>query len=187
MTMPVVANMVQTAFRFRTVNPNGVAANAAYNASDPAQNAHVTWPPNVLIRYRVEIEENNGVTAPANGQLDYSLNGGTWTNVTGSSSVVRAEPCAGFTDGDAAGNLLTISTATFAAGTADDTSGDCADVNIRNAHTEFEWSIKVLWQDVADGDIIGLRNTALDVYNVTGRLTVGLPTMRTLAQTGVGR
>jgi hypothetical protein len=142
---------------------------------------------------RFEIEETGSVSGTITPQLEYRLNGGTWTTITseriddqsamavGGPRAVQCFPSTSFTDGAATTNILSGSAKTFVAGSGEH-SPTAAGITLNNQHTEVEWRINIqkLWNGTttghADGDYYDFRvtdnGTALDTYTNTPRITL---------------
>ena len=122
MTM-VTASFTQINFRLRTVSPTTAAANAAFGGSDPAINTNTSinvTSGNQSFRARFEIDETAGGSENVTWNLYYSKNGGTYTQVTASSSNVRTVDNTTYADDTATTNLISGSSRTFLAGYADE-------------------------------------------------------------------
>ena len=170
----------QKHFRFRT-------------GTDIVNNATPTWaqPEDVsipsgsyaAINYRLRISvENTGAGSPANTwTLRYSKNGGAYTAITTSSSVVQAvDASTSVDDTQIANQLLTASSGFFAG------SGTYSETGTTPSRTppgfgdfvEFEYGIKVVAADVANGDTIDFQiwpdTTAAITQTVTPRITVAV-------------
>lgn len=160
-------NVVQTAFRFR--NDDGSETAATWKAAENTNVASQATGTN--FRVRLEVVENAGGTGSAGGQLQVSLNGGTFQSVTSSSTVVKAVTSANVTDGTATTNQLTTATQTFTAGTVS-TDGLATAVSLTSQQTEFEYVVQIVDGDVANADTIDFRVSGLNSYSQTGRVTV---------------
>lgn len=162
----------QDSFRFR--NDDGTEATATWMAN--ANTNPSNFDPDVDTDFRLRIlMQATGAEVISSPQLRYSLNGGAYTNVDGSSSVVRSLASANLTDGGATTQQL--GAGSFKAGTVDEVDGLCAGNTYFNQETEFEWSVRVRGADVVAGDTIDFRlydgTTLLDTYTNTGRVTLG--------------
>lgn len=139
------------------------------------------------LHLRLLFLENNAAASAAglDWKLQYSLNGGGYVDVTGSSSVVKSFDSASLTDGNAttnrATNGLTDPAATFDAGEIEDVDGIILDDPLAaSGFTEQLWSLTCVSADVSNGNTIDFRvvydNTGAGyttmTYNVTPRITV---------------
>ena len=96
-------------------------------------------------------------------QLQYSLNSGTWTDVTTSSSVVKAYDNSNLTDGAATTQRLSGGIGSFGAGEISE-DGLVDDLQIIATNwTEFLFALKIVSADVANADVITFRV----LYNAT--------------------
>lgn len=153
--------------------PDGRAAIAAVNTNfsrDPAD------PFGISIR----IYNSGGPTAEDTYKLQYRLNAGTWTDITGSSSVIRTVTTADFADGadvpeflGGSGTYITNNNAAL------ETDGELVLAAVLGATEAFELHVQLEIQssDVADDDEIELRvveqdGTTLDAYTTTALITV---------------
>ena len=92
--------------------------------------------------------------------MRYSHNGGTYTDVTGSSNVVRASASSNFTDEAATTAQLTAATGTFLTGAMDEGDGAAGTTQVDFAagqYTEFEHCFQIRSADVAANDTIDFR------------------------------
>ena len=168
--------VAQQDFRFR--NDDGSETAATWKA---AQGTSVTLETGTANRFRIRIilEETNGKNSNTTFDLYYSLNGGAYTDISTSSSVIRAISSANdgwtITDNDATTKQLTF-TGTFVAGRYDDNGGTETNVQINGQYTEMEYSIYILDADVSNNDTIDFRvyagGSAVEGYNATPRVTV---------------
>src|SRR5690349_6424123 len=149
----------QAGFRLR--NDDGSESTATWKAS---QNVNVSQQVDTTFRVRF-LMQNSGTTALNNltAQLEYTLNGGASTNVTGASSVVRATASPNVADQANLTQQLTGGTGTFIGLTAfDEADGACGGNSLdipASGNFEVEYSIQIRGADVANGDTIGLRVT----------------------------
>ena len=102
-------------------------------------------------------------------RLEFSEDGGTWTQITTSTNNVRLSASANFADGDATTSRLTA-VGTFMAGQGKDTGSDTSSISLTNAfYTEDEYSL-ILQPDAAGhGYTFRITNegSALNTYTVT--------------------
>jgi hypothetical protein len=141
-----------------------------------------------LLRFTLQCDG----TAQSNvdAEFQYRLNGGTWTNITTSSNVVRAVTTSVFAN--AANTTKRLSgTGTFETSSAgcthDGISGGTAFDIVANGNGETECSMQLRSADLADGDVVEFRltrdgGTLLNTYAVTPSLTISIPTTPTRGQ-----
>jgi hypothetical protein len=142
---------------------------------------NTNWTQNVDTNFRVRFSVLcEGMAASITPQLQYDLNNsGTWNNVTGTSSVVRASLSTLFNDD--AGTTQLISGGTFIAGRADENDGTTAGITFTTVPqvTEVEFCVQIRSADVADGNTVQLRvvntATALNTYSFSPSITVNIP------------
>lgn len=118
-------------------------------------NLNTNWTQNTGSSFRVRfaVTEANGAAETLSPQLWYSLNGGTWTAVSGSTPIQYAT-LVGTTDGTA--TTQQISAGSFVASEVDN-NGTIANVSLTSQVTEIEWCLTIDAAQVADTDTIGLR------------------------------
>lgn len=115
-------------------------------------------------------------TTATDWQIFYSLNGGSWAPVTGSSAVVRSTLSANIVEN--AATTQQIGTETFIAGTVDELEGFFATTTLAvDQQTELEGCLTLVPADVHAGDSVSIIVTRanydfLEVYNRTPTLTV---------------
>jgi hypothetical protein len=123
----------------------------------------------------IRVENSGGVTTEDTYKWQYKLNGGSWTAITSSSSVVKASATADFANGDdvteyimGSGTYVTNNNAAL------DTGGQLVLAAVLGADSSFEshLNFQVVSGDVVDGDEIYLRivyedGTALDSYGAS--------------------
>lgn len=112
------------------------------------------------------LEETGAGTASGAGsdtyQLQHSLNGGAWTNVTAVSSVVKAFTGSGLSDGGATtnratGGLTDPSGPAFLAGVQEDDDGVFTFGHGGDQFTEHVFAFTIVDADVGNGDTVDLR------------------------------
>ena len=119
-----------------------------------------------IIILRIRMAETAGATNPEANQtveLQYSLAGGAFTNVTGSSTVVQAIASA-MTDAEDTTERLVGGSGTFLTTNAgvDEADGVAGGANLDlpgNNYTELAFAIQVIKDDVTDGQTIDFRIT----------------------------
>jgi hypothetical protein len=169
----------QDAFRFR--NDDGDEAGASWMAgtnTDVGSGEGFTEGADKDFRIRLVIEATGAVEEHHQYRLQYSLNGGTWTNVTPTSSVVRSVLSANFDDEDP--TTQQISTGSFVAGEMDENEGLTDTITeLEDQKTEHEYMCRMLAADVGPGDAIDLRvvksvGGTLDTYTETPTISLGV-------------
>ncbi|MGH9256590.1 MAG: hypothetical protein ACRD3C_18675 [Vicinamibacterales bacterium] len=164
-------------------NTHGWHANEDTN---PAQGV-IDVDSNFLLRFTVQA--NTTGLNNVDNEFQYRLNGGTWTNITTTSSVVKAVAVTPLTNGGACTQRLS-GTGTFessgAGQTEDGTSGGTANDIVASGNSETECGLQIVGADVVHGDVIEFRltrdgGTLLDTYAVVPAITVDEPTNQTLS------
>jgi hypothetical protein len=123
-------------------------------------------------------------TAQSNidAEFQYRLNGGSWTNITTSSSIIRAVSTSVFTNGQNTTKRLS-GTGTFETSSAgcthDGISGGTAFDIVASGNGETECSMQLQAADVKDKDVIDFRltrdgGTLIDTYAVTPSITMAM-------------
>ncbi len=148
-------------------------------------------------RVRYSIEETGGANGTIAAQLQYRYNDGggwgSWINVTGTSSVIRAALSGQFADEDACSTqLLTGFGGTFdTSGLADELTGLCSSQTLSMSRAwENEFSLTIVSADVSDTDLIEIKvtdaGTDLDSYGTADtnipQITVNVPAVGLLDQ-----
>lgn len=115
-------------------------------------------------------------------EFQYRINGGTWTAITTSSSVVRALSTSVFTDAQSPTKRLS-GTGTFESSsqgcTHDGISGGAAFDIVASGNGETECSLQLQAANLKHGDVIDFRLTRdgailLDTYSVTPSITISM-------------
>ncbi len=165
--------------RFRARHDDGSESAATWQAA-----ADTNWVQAVDYNFRVRfvIQETVGsAAADKTLQLEYKLNTGSWTDVSGASSVVRATASPNVADG--ADTTQQIGAGTFVTPNAgfDEANGQAGGTTLDfsgNDEVEVEYCLQIRSADVAHNDSIQLRVKGLNVYTNTPTITV--------KETGVG-
>ena len=164
---------LQDAFRFYEdgTEPGSVAI----ASQDTSVFRAVSGDNNLLIRFRVE-KTTGSLSSPVSWRLQYSKNSGSWTDVTTTSSNVKAFNSSNLTDESATTERLASGTGTWTAGIVTE-DGEVDDLELlTNRYTEFLFAITVLDADVSNFDTLDFRllrnGSTLDTYTVTPRITV---------------
>lgn len=167
----------QTDYRGRNDDggESGATWKAATNTSYEVNPAKST---NHRVRFAVA-EVNGAKDNNRQFQLQYSKNGGAWTNVGTSTSNVQAASSSNVSDGTQTTQQIT--TNTFAGGelaVGDALAGDNTAIDFAGGDTaEVEYSIEIIDADVAQADVIDLRvifgdGTTLSTYTNVASITV---------------
>ena len=154
--------------------------------ADPAtwvdvEDANISAALDTNIRLRLVISDTaaGGITpAPGILQLQYSKNGGAYSNVTGSSSNVRSHTTTHFADADAVTRKLTqYGSNTFSSAGAWESSGATSGFVALggSSDTEIEFCFQLRSADVSNGDTFDFKLTwgglALNAYTKIPRVT----------------
>ena len=163
---------------FRGRKDNGDQTNATWIAP---QNEGFIQDEDDKHRMRFEVQETSGfgLSVPFSGQLVSSLNGGAWTAVSTTSSVIKSVSSGIVGNGTATTDQLTAGTGTFRPGTVDSNDGIAVTGAAfgANEHTELEFIVQFVPTDLVIGDIVELRlrestGPDLDVYAVTAAVEI---------------
>jgi len=142
-----------------------------------------------LLRFTVQADATG--LSNVDNEFQYRKNGGTWTNITTSSTNVVAIAAAALTNGSNCTKRLS-GTGTFessAAGqTEDGTSGGTSNDIVASGNSETECGLRLVGADLADDDVIEFRltrdgGTLLDTYAVVPTITVLKDMAGTLSST----
>lgn len=156
--------LTQTAFRGR-------------GDTEPLNSHAFTYEPNTYwtqgpSAFRVRFGIDGSGTTP--GQLEFSTTGtSSWANVTDTSGTVQAARSSQFTEGAATLNVLSDSNS-FTGGFGDEEDGVAGTVTLSSEHTEVEYCLTFVQQDVTAGGTVYLRVNGLDTYSRTPQVVVGL-------------
>lgn len=156
-----------TESKIRGRNDDGSETTATWIAAE-----NTAWTQRAGVTFRVRFEVTSSAAGSGviyNCQLQCQHNGGSWVNVTPSSSVVRAVNSANITDTEATTEQLAGSLAFLASEVSED--GITAQISQGlNQNLEVEFVIQIVGADVANGDEINLQTTksgvAMDAYGV---------------------
>ena len=133
----------QAGYRWR--NDDGSETAATWKAAENANPALLALDTNHRLRYVVD---ETGGTAPVDNlqlQSQFRKNGGTWTNISGSSLNVRATTSTHFADDDATTRQLASGTGTFVTGAMAETglAGDLNQIDFRTTHIKDLFGVNV--------------------------------------------
>lgn len=174
--MTNVFGITARAFRFyEDGTENGSTAVAAENANITRYEGST----DLHLRYGVQ-ESGSGSASGATTddyQLQYSKNGGAYTNVTGSSSNVVGYDSSNLTDAASTTQRLSAGTGSFIAGEICESDGLLTDWQLTaNNHSELLYAIRLVPADLANGDTLDFRvlrnGSVFNTYSVTPRITI---------------
>jgi CheY-like chemotaxis protein len=165
--------------KFRARNDDGGEAAPPTGASWKF-GENVNWTQAVGENFRVRFlvhEDTDQSEINKTFQLEYSHNSGPWTNVTGSSSVVKAVASGTVTDGTDTTEQMNGSQ-TFKSpndgfdGSDGVAGGSDLDFGAGLEEVELEFCLQIIENDVVNNDTIQLRIKALNAYSNTPTITV---------------
>ena len=169
-------SFTQVAFRIR--NDDGSETGATWRQ---AQNTNDTVAVNGNVRVRFLVDETASVAwTNRTWNIRYSLNGGAYTLVTGTTPI-QVALSANFADGDDTTSQLTGGTGTFVTNNngMKEATGGAINSGTAGQFFELEWCLYIDNEQVANNNTIALRvydgNTALATYSQTPTLTVSDP------------
>lgn len=166
MTM-VTTNIVQEDFRVRNGDTVGLNADSDWKG---ALNANVSMDVDTTFRVRFQIAETNDVNWVTAFDLNFSINGGSYSEVgaiSASGVAVRFVATGQYTDGDATTDVLSGGTGTFDAGEGRESNPSSTPL-LKSEHSEYEYCIEIVGSEVSDSDVIRLRmggDGATDNFN----------------------
>lgn len=174
--MAMIPGLDQWAFRFG--NDDGSEAAYTFMAAQDTDVVFTSSNLDANFFIRIGLQEN-GLGTLIDAQLEYSLNGGPWTNVNASSLVVRSSASANIADNANTTERLTGLAYNFVAGEYDEVDGLCQAVNFFGGdESEFVYCVQVRSADVASGNTIDLKitNAGTDISNYLDipRITISL-------------
>lgn len=184
--MVILTNWTLQVFRFYEDGTESGSTAAA------AQNTNVTrtdGSSSADIHLRVAIWDGlgSGGSASDDWQLQYSRNGGAYTNVTTSSSYIKGFNSSSLTDAGATTQRLTGATGSFGAGEISE-DGLVDDLLVSSStNTELLYSLTLVYADCNNGDTLDFRvlqNGVTITYSVTPRITVSKSTAYTYSASG---
>lgn len=167
-------SLSQVGFRLR--NDDGSQTTATWKANENT-NATIGVDENFRIRFVVD-ETAGGAENNVTFQLQYSHNGGTFTNVTALAVVARPSASPNVTDSTATTRQLTSGTGTFVANSFDEVDGLSGVTTFSGGEvTEVEYCVQILSGAVANNDTVAFRvirgsGSALENYAQTPTVTV---------------
>ncbi len=170
--------MALTQSHYRFGIDSGTESTHGWHAAENVVPTGLALDATFLLRFNVQATAS---VAHANivNQFQYSHNGGAFTNITTTSSVVRAVAATALTNSGNCTKRLS-GTGTFettgAGQTEDGNSGGTANDLAANGCSETECGLQILSADVANGDTIAFRltcsPTAITTYAQTPTITV---------------
>ena len=181
--------MATTLTHFRGRNDDGDETTATWKAAEDTN-----WTQQVDTNFRVRFKVQNDTSAINNLDvlLQYSLNGGAFTAVSATSSVIRSSASPNLADQANLTVQLTAGTGTFIGATSfDEVNGICGGTALdltATGNMENEFCVQLRSADVVHGDSIQIRTINSDsgaprtTYNVTctimaNRGATGIPLM----------
>lgn len=165
-----LASYTQEAFRWRKDDGSESAAtwHLAENAGKIEDGGFILSPSLLDVNVRLRIlTSNTTFAATLNPRLQYSKNGGVFTDVNATSSVVRSSASTHFVDDAATTQQLTTAGYGFVAGAMDENNGAFSTgVYLAEQETEHEWCFQFRSVDIARGDTIDFQavDSALGEY-----------------------
>lgn len=163
--------------QFRFYEDNGTNATQTEIAAVNTNIVRATASPTLCLR--VLLQESGGASGASTDdfQLQVSKNGGSYVNVTTTSSNVKAFDSVNLTDGGSIGSRLSGSGSSSARVLSEDGLVDNQSVTALT-WAEFLYTLELVPADLADNDTLDFRvlhNGATFTYNVTPRITVDKP------------
>jgi hypothetical protein len=170
----MAVEFTQTDYRFR--NDDGSEAAATWKAAANTNiNGDVTSG-NLDLRIRIAAQEVGTTAATFTASLWVSKNGGAYAAISDVTSNVKSVDSANLTDN--ANTTQQITGFTFVAGRVDDVDNIMSSTSsiAQNSGTEFEWMIRLISADLANGDTLDFRvyrsGAPITTYTNTGRITI---------------
>lgn len=167
------------AFRFR--EDDGSETAATWLATENTNITGVDISSDAHLRVRIAAQETaGGAENNVDITLQYRVNTGTWTNVSGSTTYVTYITSTFVANGTATTDQLATPTGTFLPGTFVSVNASAARTSfLGNDHTEIEYSLNLLAADLAHGDVIEFRllanGAAFTTYDYMPSATVAIP------------
>jgi hypothetical protein len=150
-----------------------------------AEDTNWTQDCDVNFRYRSKVQNSTTAINNLDVKLQYSHNGGAFTDVTATSIVVRSSASPNLADQANLTVQLTAGTGTFIGATCfDEVNGICGGTALdltATGNMENEFCVQIRSVDVAHNDTVQLRTINSDsgaawtTYNVTPTITVNKP------------
>ncbi len=182
----------QSAFQFRDDDGSETAATFFGSVNDDVTvGSGETIELDTNFRYRIVVQETAGF-ADSNhrSDLQYSLNSGTWTDISATSLVVRAFTSTQYADGDDTTQQIGGGSFVTPNGGMDDGDGSAGGAALDflgSDETELEFCLQIRAVDVSDSDTIDIKGTDkgtdYNSYTNIGRLTAVTSSPQTVTQT----
>jgi len=167
----------QTAYRWYEDGSENASADAGC-AINTALQRYLDGDQTLGLRIRLQITNAVSGASTDDFQLQYSKNGGAFTNLTTSTTDVKAVDSTNLTDQAATTNRLGAGSGSFVAGlVSEDGLADNKQVTASN-YSEFLYTVRLVAANLADNDVITfrvLRNGSTMTYTVTPQVTVKVP------------
>lgn len=179
--MPVIGSPTYDQKHCRFYNDDGSeSAGTAWAAEDTNITMGASDSSLINLRLGVSSTGANSTTTPLPWRLQYRKNGGTWTNITTSSSNVKAVNSSNLTDGGATTNRLTVPGGlTFSAGLVSEDGLADDQATLVNKFYEFLFALQVIKTDLTNGDTLEFRllcnSGVLNTYTVILMITLSIP------------
>ncbi len=132
----------------------------------------VESPDKFWVRFLIECSSGSGTLGAS---VQFRINGGSWTNLTTSSSNIQVVSSGTTTDGTATTSRMG-GTGTFVAGSLETSSGNAADISLSSGQ-KTEFAVCCQWNSPTQKDLLEFRaigvddeTTALDTYTELGKL-----------------
>jgi hypothetical protein len=165
--------MATNLIAYRGRNDDGSETTATWKA---AQNTPWVQAFNTNFRVRFLHQNDTAQILNLDIQLEYSLNGGTYTSVTATSLVVRSSASANLADAANLTTQLTGGTGTYVGATGfDEVNGICGGTAMdvtATGHFETEFCVQLRSADVSPGSTVTLRTINSDAGTAWGTYTV---------------
>lgn len=173
--MGSAASPRQAAFRF--YNDDGSESGSTATAAQDVNITITEGGGNCSFQLRIGIQNDNANPQPLTHQLQYSKNGGIYTDVTTTSSNVKAFNSANLTNDATTTQRLTGLTGSFTGNGGVSEDGLTSSVSLpASGCKELLYAIQTVDADLANGDTLDLRvlangSTLSGGYTVTPRIT----------------
>ena len=157
-------NRIQRNFRIRYDT-----AGLNVDSWDWTKNENAIIPVDTVFRIRLEFEETNGTGGTIGGALQVSYNGGSYADIAG--TYVSGSASSQFSDNDVTINLISGAYNPFTAGYGT-TDAVPSNVTINGQQTENEYCLTIVGSGVNNGDTLDFRQSGIEAYDQTPRITV---------------
>jgi len=183
----VAVNLHTTHYRFGVEEL--LEATHGWHAAEDANPAQGVIANDTTFLLRFNVQETGGTAAGnTDQQFQCRLNGGTWQNITTTSTIVKAVASVAFTNGQDATKRLS-GTGTFESSgdgcTEDGLSGGAQNDIAASGCSETECALQIVGADVANNDTIEFRLTSPD-FTVTNDVVPTLTVYELTEITGTG-